>query len=55
MKIPMRLAQSVTNSLKGGVVPRTGLAYVTVGREAEIAALLRDVDVVSDGGAAFRF
>lgn len=55
MKIPKRIAQTVINSLKGGVVPRTGLAYVTVGREAEIAALLRDVDVVSDGGAAFRF
>ena len=33
-------------------MPRTGLAYVTVGREAEIAALLRDVDTVADGGAS---
>jgi len=55
MKIPKRVAQTLINSLKGGVVPRTGLAYVAVGREAEISALLHDVDIVADGGAAFRF
>ena len=43
------------NSLKGGVVPRVGLSYVTVGRRAEIEALLRDVDIIADGGASFRF
>lgn len=55
MKIPKRIAAAVINSLKGGVVPRTGLAYITVGREAEIDALLRDVDIISEGGASFRF
>ena len=55
MKIPKRIASAVINSLKGGVVPRTGLAYVTVGREKEIDALLHDVDIIADGGAAFRF
>ena len=55
MKIPKRIAATLINSLGGGVVPRTGLAYVTVGREAEIGALLRDVDTVADGGASFRF
>ena len=55
MKIPKRIAQTLINSLKGGVVPRTGLGYIAVGRKAEIAALLRDVEVVSDGGASFRF
>jgi len=55
MKIPKRIAQTLINSLKGGVVPRTGLGYVAVGREAEIAALLRDVEIVADGGASFRF
>ena len=54
MKIPKRIASAVINSLKGGVVPRTGLAYVTVGREKEIDALLHDVDIIADGGAAFR-
>ncbi|MDE7262757.1 MAG: ATP-binding protein [Oscillospiraceae bacterium] len=55
MKIPKRIAQTLINSLKGGVVPRVGLPYVTVGRKAEIDALLRDVDVIADGGASFRF
>ena len=32
-------AATVLNSLKGGVVPRTGLEYITVGRKNEIQAL----------------
>ena len=55
MKIPKRIAQTLMGSLKGGVVPRVGLPYVTVGRKDEIDALLRDVEVIADGGAAFRF
>ena len=55
MKIPKRIAQILINSLKGGVVPRVGLPYVTVGRKAEIDALLKDVDMIEEGGATFRF
>lgn len=55
MKIPKRIAQTLMNSLKGGVVPRIGLQYVTVGRSQEIDALLRDVEIIADGGASFRF
>ncbi len=55
MKIPPRIASAVINSLKGGVVPRIGLPYITVGRETEIGALLHDVAIIEDGGAAFRF
>lgn len=55
MKIPRRIAQALINSLKGGVVPRVGLPYVTVGRAAEIDALLHDVDIIAEGGASFRF
>ncbi len=55
MKIPKRIASAVINSLKGGVVPRVGLPYIAVGRETEINALLHDVDIISDGGASFRF
>lgn len=55
MKIPKRIAQSLINSLKGGVVPRVGLPYVTVGRKREIDALLHDVEIIADGGASFRF
>ena len=54
-KVPRRIAQAVLNSLKGGVVPRIGLPYITVGRKNEIEALLHDVDIISEGGASFRF
>ncbi len=54
-KIPKRISQTVLNSLKGGVVPRIGLPYITVGRKNEIEALLHDVDIISEGGASFRF
>jgi len=53
--VPKRIATTIINSLKGGVVPRIGLPYITVGRETEISALLHDVDIVADGGASFRF
>lgn len=55
MKIPKRIASVIINSLKGGVVPRIGLPYITVGREHEINALLHDIEIVSEGGASFRF
>jgi len=54
-KVPRRIAQTVLNSLKGGVVPRIGLPYITVGRKHEIEALLRDVEIIAEGGASFRF
>jgi hypothetical protein len=54
-KIPKRIANTVIQSLKGGVVPRIGLPYIAVGRKNEIDALLRDVDIIADGGASFRF
>ncbi len=55
MKIPKRIATVVINSLKGGVVPRIGLPYITVGRKHEIEALLHDVAIIAEGGASFRF
>ena len=48
-------AATVLNSLKGGVVPRIGLEYNTVGRRNEIQALLQDVSIIEQGGAAVRF
>ncbi|MCL1862305.1 MAG: ATP-binding protein [Defluviitaleaceae bacterium] len=54
-KVPPRIANILMNALKGGVVPRVGLEYVTVGRAPEISAILHDIDMVADGGASFRF
>ena len=54
LHIPPRVAHTLLNALKGGVVPRTGLGHITVGRKDEIDALLRDIATVQDGGATFR-
>ena len=54
-KVPRRIGQTILNSLKGGVVPRIGLPYIAVGRKNEIEALLHDVEIISEGGASFRF
>lgn len=54
-RVPKRVAAIILNSLKGGVVPRIGLPYITVGREVEIRALLTDLSLIADGGASFRF
>ena len=55
LRVPKRVAAVIINSLKGGVVPRIGLPYITVGREIEIQALLHDLSLIADGGASFRF
>ena len=54
-RVPKRVAAVILNSLKGGVVPRIGLPYITAGREVEIRALLTDLSLIADGGASFRF
>ncbi len=54
-QVPVRIANVLINALKGGVVPRTGLEYITVGRTQEIAAILHDIDLIEEGGASFRF
>lgn len=54
-KISEVTAAIVLNSLKGGVVPRVGLEYITVGRKNEIRALLQDVSIIEQGGSALRF
>lgn len=54
-KVPNRIANILINSLKGGVVPRVGLEYVTVGRTQEIAAILHDIEMIEEGSASFRF
>ncbi|PJJ28459.1 ATP-binding protein [Lacrimispora celerecrescens] len=54
-KLPLRIANILINALKGGVVPRIGLEYITVGRTQEIAAILHDIEMIEDGSASFRF
>ena len=54
-KVPTRIANILINALKGGVVPRVGLEYITVGRAQEIATILHDIDMIEQGSASFRF
>ncbi len=53
--VPKRIANILINALKGGVVPRVGLEYITVGRSVEINALLHDIEMIEEGSATFRF
>ena len=54
-QVPPRIANILINALKSGVVPRVGLEYITVGRSQEITAILRDIEMIEQGGASFRF
>lgn len=54
-KIPKRILNSLVASLAAGVVPRTGAAYIAIGRSAEIAAICHDLESVAEGGSATRF
>ena len=54
-QVPARIANILINALKGGVVPRAGLEYITVGRAREISAILHDIEMIEEGGASFRF
>ena len=54
-QVPARIANVLINALKGGVVPRAGLEYITVGRAREISAILHDIGMIEEGGASFRF
>lgn len=54
-QVPTRIANILINALKGGVVPRVGLEYITVGRALEISTILHDIEMIEQGSAAFRF
>lgn len=45
---------AVIQSLRAGVVPRTGQHLVQVGRVREIETLVGDIERIADGGSAFR-
>lgn len=55
VKVPKRILNNLLSALAAGVVPRVGAPYIAIGRTDEIAALLRTMDDIADGGAAVRF
>jgi hypothetical protein len=54
-KIKPRERSALIQSLRSGVVPRTGQHLIQVGRANEVHALLGDIDRIADGGTAARF
>lgn len=46
---------AVIQSLRAGVVPRTGQHHIQVGRVNEIAALIKDIERIADNGSGIRF
>ncbi|MBX2991470.1 MAG: ATP-binding protein [Bacteroidetes bacterium] len=46
---------AILQSIRAGVVPRTGLHHIQVGRAQEIQSLMKDLESVSDGGSSIRF
>lgn len=49
-----RERDALIQSLRAGVTPLLGAKYIQVGRDAEIAALEKNLDRIADGGSAFR-
>jgi hypothetical protein len=45
---------AVVQSLRAGVVPRTGQHLIQVGRALEIETLMGDIERIADGGSSFR-
>jgi hypothetical protein len=53
--IKPRDRETVIQSLRAGVVPRRGQHLIQVGRVEEVKAIIRDLDIMADGGSAIRF
>lgn len=53
--IPNRERSAILQSLSAGVVPAIGLPHIQVGRLAEVEALVNDLKLVEENGAAVRF
>lgn len=54
-EIRPRERDAIIQSLRAGVVPRSGLHLIQVGRAREVEALLKDIECVADGGSTIRF
>lgn len=54
-KIKRRERDTIIQALRAGVVPRLGLQHIQVGRAREIEELVRDMERLTEGGAAIRF
>lgn len=53
-RIRLKEKDAIIQSLKSGVTPKIGIQHIQVGRNNEIKALYRDIERITEGGAAFR-
>jgi hypothetical protein len=53
-KIRSKEKDAIIQSLKSGVTPKIGIQHIQVGRVNELKALIRDIERIVGGGAAFR-
>ena len=53
-KIRPKDRDAIIQSLRAGVVPRTGQHLIQVGRMNELSALMKDIERIADEGSAFR-
>lgn len=55
MPIKTKDRDTIIQALSAGVVPRTGLRHLQVGRSQEISAMIQDIDRITNEGSAIRF
>jgi hypothetical protein len=54
-KIRKKDRDTIVQALRAGVVPKSGLHLIQVGRKLEIQALLSDIEGIAEGGSSIRF
>jgi len=55
LNIRKKDSTAILQSLGSGVVPRTGLEHIVVGRAAEIRQMIKELENVAEGAAAVKF
>lgn len=55
IKIRPKEREVLIQCLRTGVVPRLGQQHIQVGRAKEVDALVKDIDLIAEGGSAVRF
>jgi hypothetical protein len=55
LEIRKKDSAAILQSLGGGVVPRTGLEHIVVGRKGEIEQFIRELNSIRDGAASTKF
>lgn len=53
-RIRLKERDAIIQSLKSGVTPKIGIQHIQVGRSNEVKALYKDIERISQGGAAFK-